>query len=84
MTTKPAALLPTAMLIYQVKGEDATRLWYDTLTEEQQAQLQNELAEVTTKVTASFREIGEIMKRQSETMISALRPFAEALEAINK
>lgn len=84
MTDKPTSLLATAVAIYGVRGEDAARLWYDTLTEEQQAQFQNDLAEVTATVTASFREIGEIMKRQSETMISALRPFAEALEAINK
>lgn len=81
---KPAALLPTAILIYQVKGEDAARLWYDRLTEEQQAQFQSDLAEVAANVTARFREIGEIMRAQSNAITTALRPLAEALEAINE
>lgn len=85
MTDKPTThLLSTAMLIYQVKGEDATRLWYDSLTEEQQVQLQNELADTIEEVTASFREIAKIIQGQIQSITSAFRHFAEALESINK
>lgn len=84
MTDKPNSLLATAMGILRVGGEDAARLWYDNLSEEQQAQLRSELATVTTILSDSFREIGKIFQRQSEAMISAFRSFLDAVEDIEK
>ncbi len=85
MTDKPTTqLLPIAVTIYQTSGEDAARLWYDSLSEEQQAMLQTELATFTRAITNSFKSVADIYQKRLDAISLAFRPLAEALAGIDR
>jgi len=85
MTDKPvSALLSIAVTIYQTNGEDAARLWYDSLSEERQAMLQAELATFTRAITNNFKSISDIYQKRLDAISLAFRPLAEALDAIDR
>jgi len=74
------SLLSQALAIYYVQGEAAAHAWMDTLSPEQQDQLQVESGEMVEKITVAMQPIFDTICDTAKMTVDTLRALLEEME----